>query len=329
MKLKTWTKISLLFTLFTFFIILLLLIVINISTFLNWYNTEKSEIISKLDKEFNEVITESGDINIQKEKLNDELEEKDWFIWENINYKKVFLNIYFSQESYFIITSKETKFWTISYTYNIDKYIENQLDLLIISIFSLLIFVIFSFFISKYLFLKFALNDIFLITNKLKNINLENIKKFDIELEENDEIYEIIASINKFLDLIDENTKNLKEFNTNVSHEFKTPLMIISTQLEYAIKTKKYDESFEKIEKQIDFLNELLETFLFVSKIQNSKINIKSEKINITNLITNLLDEIEKIYLSKQIKLVKNIDRNIFLETDEKLFFFGCKKFNW
>jgi signal transduction histidine kinase len=172
------------------------------------------------------------------------------------------------------------------------------------------------------------LNDIFLITNKLKNINLENIKKFDIELEENDEIYEIIASINKFLDLIDENTKNLKEFNTNVSHEFKTPLMIISTQLEYAIKTKKYDESFEKIEKQIDFLNELLETFLFVSKIQNSKINIKSEKINITNLITNLLDEIEKIYLSKQIKLVKNIDRNIFLETDEKLFFFGCKKFN-
>jgi len=127
------------------------------------------------------------------------------------------------------------------------------------------------------------------------------------------------------LTLIEENTKNLKEFNTMVSHEFKTPLMVISSQIEYAVKTKDYEKSFLKIERQIDLLNELLETFLFISKIQNSKVNINQKEVNISNIVENLIQEFEEIYASKNLKIIKNIKPKILLKTDEKLFLLVIK----
>jgi len=83
------------------------------------------------------------------------------------------------------------------------------------------------------LFIKYSLKDIFLVSDKLQNIDLNNIKKINLDIPEDDEINIIIFSINKFLEIIDRNTKSLKQFNSSVAHEFKTPLMIISSELEF------------------------------------------------------------------------------------------------
>lgn len=324
MRLNTGTKISLLFSIFNFIIIFLFILFINIYTNINWYINEKKEILWRLDQQYDEVL-EKETVEAQKEKLITELEEKWWFIWENKKYKKKIYDIYRIWSNKYLIFYKNTKFWKITIPYDVSDYIKNQVFLLHISLLWLLFFSILSFFISKFLFIRFALKDIFDITNKLRNIDLENIKKINIPLKKGDEIYEIINSINKFLTLIEENTKNLKEFNTMVSHEFKTPLMVISSQIEYAVKTKDYEKSFLKIERQIDLLNELLETFLFISKIQNSKVNINQKEVNISNIVENLIQEFEEIYASKNLKIIKNIKPKILLKTDEKLFLLVIK----
>jgi signal transduction histidine kinase len=149
----------------------------------------------------------------------------------------------------------------------------------------------------------------FLIQKHLKNINFKKIEKIPLNLDKTDEIYEIINSINKFLELIEKNTKNLHEFNSIVSHEFKTPLMIMSSQIEFAYKTQKYDESLIKIEKQIDLLNNLLETFLFISKLQNSRIKLKLNKLDISQITENLASEYAQIYSHKNINLSLNISK--------------------
>ena len=67
----------------------------------------------------------------------------------------------------------------------------------------------------------------------MKKVDLHNVSKIDIDLHKDDEIHTIVDAINSFLELIDINTKNLESFNTQVAHEFKTPLMVISSELEY------------------------------------------------------------------------------------------------
>lgn len=318
-QITTSTKISLLFSLFTFIITFLLITVINIYTTFNLYKSEKTEITLRTNKIFDEILKEKT-FETQKNKLISEIKEKGWFIWENKKYKHIIYDLYsIWNVQYFLFYKKDTKFWKITIPYNVTSYIKNQFYLIYISLIWLIIFTFLSFFISKFLFIKFALKDIFIISKKLKNIDLENIKNIDNTLQKQDEIYTIIESINTFLTIIDQNTKNLKNFNSQVAHEFKTPLMVILSQIEYAQITKNYEESFMKIQKQVDLLNELLETFLFISKIQNGKIFLKREYVNVSNLIYEILDQFEGIYRTKNISVIKNIQENVFFTTDEKL----------
>lgn len=308
MTLKTWTKISIFFSIFTFFISTFLLIFINFYAFLNWYKAEEEEIDDKLNKTYEEILKES----------------EYWFSvykWNNFNYKKFFLDIYEKDEKFYLVNKKDD-FYLL---YDVSNYIKYQINLFFISILWLLFFSFSSFFISKELFIKLALKDIFEITEKLKNIDLNNIEIIDLNLRKDDEIYEIVNSINKFLNLIQKNTSNLKEFNSNVSHEFKTPLMVISSHIEYSQKTKNYEEIIPKIEKQLDILNTLLEKFLFVSKIKSWNVNIIRNQTNISTLLNEIIEEINEVYKEKNIKISNNIKENVIIKTDEKLFYHAIR----
>ena len=95
--------------------------------------------------------------------------------------------------------------------------------------------------------------------------------------------------------------------------------MIISSQIELALKTKKYEENHTKMEKQIHLLNELLETFLFISKVQNSFIKIDLRNVPISNVLHEIIVEIQNIYKEKHISLSLQIKENLSIFSDEKL----------
>jgi two-component system phosphate regulon sensor histidine kinase PhoR len=96
--------------------------------------------------------------------------------------------------------------------------------------------------------------------------------------------------------------------------------MVISSELEYLWLSWKNNESYRKIEKQIDLLNELLETFLFISKIENFKWDIKKDHINIWDIILEQINAFNKVYSYKNLTIVNNINTKIKLKTNEKLF---------
>jgi len=70
-----------------------------------------------------------------------------------------------------------------------------------------------------------------------------------------------------------------------IAHEFKTPLMVISSELEFLNLTEKGKNNYDKIESQVDKLNNLLENFLLLTKIENPEI-INKEEINLSKIIS-------------------------------------------
>ena len=73
------------------------------------------------------------------------------------------------------------------------------------------------------------------------------------------------------------------------------------------------------MEKQIHLLNELLETFLFISKVQNSFIKIDLRNVPISNVLHEIIVEIQNIYKEKHISLSLQIKENLSIFSDEKL----------
>ena len=55
-----------------------------------------------------------------------------------------------------------------------------------------------------------------------------------------DEINRLSLKFNETLEKINKQTLSLKDFVSNASHELKTPLMAISTEIDYIKKSKKY-----------------------------------------------------------------------------------------
>ncbi len=92
-----------------------------------------------------------------------------------------------------------------------------------------------------------------------------------------------------------------EQFIQNVSHDLKTPLSIISSNL-YLMKQKNFqniDKNLSTVEKNINYMKSMISDMLFSAKIGTGK----KEKINVNNLIKQLLEEFSPQIKEKNIKV--------------------------
>ncbi len=101
--------------------------------------------------------------------------------------------------------------------------------------------------------------------------------------------WKFIETLSKEIELT---FKRLKNFNSNVSHELKTPLAIIKSKIDVALmnKEKNCDKLLYEILEEIEYINEITEKLLFLTKNYNNK---NFEKIDLEELIFELYEKYE------------------------------------
>lgn len=142
-----------------------------------------------------------------------------------------------------------------------------------------------------------------------------------IELEEgSDEIHKMADTFNTMLESLESSYLREKQFNSNVSHELKTPISVIlaesSYSLEHANNIEEAKESFEVIKRQSKKMSELITQIMMLSKIENTT-TLELMDINLSDLIDNMLADNLIIFEDKGIKLSKNIQKNIIISGDK------------
>jgi signal transduction histidine kinase/DNA-binding response OmpR family regulator len=103
-------------------------------------------------------------------------------------------------------------------------------------------------------------------------------------------------------------------FFANLSHEFRTPLMLIRGPLEQLKKGEIYgdnSENIDLIERNSDRLKELIDQLLELSQLEKASISLKTEKENVIAILKGLLSSFE--YLAMQ----KNISTSFESDTDK------------
>ena len=158
-----------------------------------------------------------------------------------------------------------------------------------------------------------------MITNpvlKIKNITNKIIKlNFDekLNIKNKDEIGDLAKDINNLADTLggamarlEEDKKNTKELMGNLSHEFKTPLTIISGYADLLTEedNKKY---LDIIIKEVDKLTFLVEETTKAISLDSKIVNLALEEFEMDELIS---DVIEKF----QVNIPKNIKIEIYAE---------------
>jgi len=308
--LKTSTKISLKFTLFTIAIILLFGILANLVFFRMWRRTVNIE--AQWDK-----------MAIKERFLQEPILQ-----WPAQDFRKRFINnlsITTNSEEYQELQKNEifkwygiSKLWSSYFYYNavdnivivrdITSSIQAQKNLLFTSLYLLVFFGILSYLLSL-CFVKTSFTKLNDLIEYVKWLNLNNLdKKFEIVGREDDEINILASKINAVTDRINQQTLALKDFISNASHELKTPLMSINSEIDYSLKAKKYKEWMENVKSEIGNINNLLDELVLISKLDSGTELNKTDK-DVSQVVVSVSNMIEKKYKDKWLKLNMKLDK--------------------
>ena len=243
-------------------------------------------------------------------------------LWIN---KSFFFNLLYPEHSTFIyynwkyylchpITNNEIKALDIS------VFILSQRELAQILISWDLIFLVIIFITSMY-FTEKWLKKLKNLADYAENLNINNLS-LPVEIEEkaadNDEIKLISNALNTSLQRINSQVSSLREFISNASHELKTPLMMMNTEIDVALKKKDYENHLKNLKISTKRMADLVDSLSLITRIE-SNTNLEKKPTQILPICENTINQILKIYPHSNIQIKAN-DKTIEKEIHEWLF---------
>lgn len=178
------------------------------------------------------------------------------------------------------------------------------------------------------------------VAKKMSNLDFDNV----IEIKGDDEI----GQLSKSLNLMNENLKNSfkelehvnsklteeielerkiekqrREFIATISHELKSPITIISGQIEgmiykigkYKDRDKYLKESYDVVQKMRELVQELLD----MSRREDQKLKCIFVNMNLSMLVEDILNDLYYFCEDKNITLEKHIEESVYINGDINL----------
>lgn len=156
-----------------------------------------------------------------------------------------------------------------------------------------------------------------------QNISGENLdRRLDLP-KAKDEVRALGETLNGMIERIDRAFKSQKRFVANASHEIKTPLTVIQTELEILEKKIKDAESAESVKNalfEIENLTRLTNSLLTIAKLDASQTKLDKNITRIDELLADCAQVMNQAALRKNIRINLSIEEAVELNADrEKL----------
>ena len=229
---------------------------------------------------------------------------------EEQNFRKItFQTVVFNEVLEISITS------SLSERREIGEYISG---VILLFLFLALIFLfLLNSLISKYIWSPF-----YKTLSKIKKWKVEENKLLVLEKTNIVEFSELNTTLNNFIQKIQEDYTNLKEFTENISHETQTPVAVISAKIEMLMQenySQKQQEMLVEAYKAVQRLKKLNETIVMLTRIENSR-GGDFENINLSEAINEKLTELDDFIKAKNISTAIIDSNSIHRNTSPLLF---------
>lgn len=208
--------------------------------------------------------------------------------------------------------------------------------MLVSSLITFIILLLVAYFISKVFSKK--ITEVKEVTDDITNLKFN--KKIDVKT--NDELGDLFNNVNLMSDRLQSNIKELEKANAklkedlvlkekqeiarkkliaNISHEFKTPLTIISGYSQLMlddVKDPENKKNMELIISESERLSDLVHEFLELSRLESGNIKLNKTDVDFKILINSELEKLSMKLKEKKIKVETKFIGNQIAKADEK-----------
>ena len=136
------------------------------------------------------------------------------------------------------------------------------------------------------------------------------------------EIQELIDVFNEMIHRLDASFRQIKQFTADASHELRTPLTVIKGESEVALRAerdpKAYRETLRRIVEEADYMTRIVESLLFLSRIDAGQLLLKMEPVNLSALAESVVRELKFLAQEKNIHLFARTEKPIIIEGDSE-----------
>ena len=221
-----------------------------------------------------------------------------------------------SGQSFFILNSEQSdetinalyiyqgkKHKIAVYKKDIDNKIEDLVDNLLILNPILLLLLVFlaSKMIDK------ILDPINNLIKTTRDISVSNFSKTVPMPKEEDEIRELVNSFNEMIKRLQGGVASLDRFNSDVSHELKTPLTVILGEIEVTLRKSReadmYEKSMKTIQSQAQQMQKIVENLLLLTRYTKENIAESFEECSLDEILLQTIDKYSAQLKAKNIAL--------------------------
>lgn len=164
-----------------------------------------------------------------------------------------------------------------------------------------------------------ALRPIREFSDKIEEVQAQNLADSRIEENQVKELNQLSASYNKMLERLSDAFEIQRQFTANAAHELRTPLSLIQVQLDLYNSTRHPGndrdtlQTIKMVTEQNDRLSRMVKTLLDMSELQTVG---RDEKIAVDALIDEVLADLEPLAQEKNIKLAGKCKNTTMVGSD-------------
>ncbi len=120
----------------------------------------------------------------------------------------------------------------------------------------------------------------------------------------NDEIYQLIQTLNHMLDRIEQAFLSQERFIADASHQLLTPLATMRVELDVLNKQEgEKNFHFASFSQEIDRLSRIVKDMLLLARADAGVASLQMLKVSVTDLVFSMIQKVEKAYKEKNVRI--------------------------
>lgn len=128
-----------------------------------------------------------------------------------------------------------------------------------------------------------------------------------LEVENSDELGNLARTLNSMMDRVERAMNELRRFTADAAHELRTPLAVLLTETEVALRTSRSPEQYQRviqvIWEELQRLNQLADQLLQLSRSESRTLSPRIDEVPLDALLIDVAEHLHLLAEQKGVKL--------------------------